>query len=330
MSTLALEGSLSDSFTSEPATGAHVDEVLDLVAAELVAAFGFNPETAEDVRSWLELPVGARSEQLLVRDRDHGALVQWWAAFRDPGAELWHTSIRTHPRVPADVGDMLCRSGYAQMLGWIRSETWTEQARARVHSGVARGDEAAGRRLRDAGFTYGRTFWEMIGSVADSPEPPPVAGLTIGTTRDAATVHGILDAAFEGQWGYEPMTFGEWLTVEESLAGYDPDLWVLAELDGTAAAAMILSRRSAAERALYVQELATAEPYRRRGIAAALLRHAFDAAVGEGYEDVILHVDSSNEYDAPSVYRRAGFEVRCAFNAFARDLETATPSPPPA
>jgi len=39
-----------------------------------------------------------------------------------------------------------------------------------------------------------------------------------------------------------------------------------------------------------------------------------------GHCQVILHVDSSNEHDAPSVYRRAGFEVRCAFNAFARDL----------
>lgn len=132
MSTLALDAGLPDSFTSEPATGAHVDEVFDLAAAELTAAFGFNPETAEDIRSWLEPPSGGRCEQLLIRDRDQGALVQWWGGLQE---------------------------------------------------------------------------------------------------------------------------------------------------------------------------------------------HAFDAAAQEGYDDVILHVDSTNEHDAPSVYQRAGFEVRCAFNAFARDLD---------
>jgi ribosomal protein S18 acetylase RimI-like enzyme len=52
-----------------------------------------------------------------------------------------------------------------------------------------------------------------------------------------------------------------------------------------------------------------------------MLRHAFDVAATQGYDDVILHVDSSNEHDAPSVYRRAGFEVRCAFNAFSCTLD---------
>ena len=331
MSTLALDAGLSDGFTWEPATGADVDEVFDLAAAELDAAFGFNPDTAEDVRSWLEPPAGSRSEQLLIREGDQGALVQWWGAFQDPGGEVWRTWIRTHPTVPVPVGDMLCRFGYAKLLNWMRSQTPPKQATTQVHSEIARGDDAAGRRLRDAGFSYGRTFWEMTGSVTDSPEPAtPVAGLATGVARDAATVHQILDGAFEGAWGYETTPFDDWLAIEKAMAGYDPDLWVLADLDRTAVAAMILSRRSAADRALYVQELATVGPYRRRGIAAAMLRHAFDVAAVEGYDDVILHVDSSNEHDAPSVYRRAGFEVRCAFNAFACALDAAEverPSP---
>ena len=327
MSTLALDAGLSDSFTYEPATASRLDEVFNLMTAELTATFGFNPDTAEDIRSMLEPPESTRSEQLLIRDRDQGALVQWWGALQDPGAELWHAWIHTHPGVPGPVGDTLSRTGYAQILDWMRSKTPTEQAR--VHAGVAKGDEAADRRIRDAGFTYGRTFWDMAGSVVDAPEPETsVAGLSIGVTQDAATVHKILDAAFVGSWGYETVAFDDWLTVEKSFPGYDPELWVLAELDGTGVGAMILSRRSASDRALYVQELATAAPYRRRGIAAAMLRHAFDVAAQEGYDDVILHVDSTNEHDAPSVYRRAGFEVRCAFNAFARDLNAARSSPP--
>ena len=81
---------------------------------------------------------------------------------------------------------------------------------------------------------------------------------------------------------------------------------------------MIMSRRGAEESALYVQELATLAPYRRRGIAGSLLRHAFDVAAAEGFTAVNLHVDGSNTYDAPAVYRRAGLDVRCAFDAFAQ------------
>jgi ribosomal protein S18 acetylase RimI-like enzyme len=91
-------------------------------------------------------------------------------------------------------------------------------------------------------------------------------------------------------------------------------------LDGEPVSAMIMSRRATDKGALYVQELATLAPYRRRGIASSLLRHAFDVAVDEGFDKVELHVDSSNAYEAPSVYRRAGMEVQSAFDAFTRTI----------
>jgi ribosomal protein S18 acetylase RimI-like enzyme len=75
-----------------------------------------------------------------------------------------------------------------------------------------------------------------------------------------------------------------------------------------------------ADGALYVAELATVEQYRRRGIASALLAHAFDVAAQKGFTAVSLHVDSENMYGAPSVYRRAGLEERCAFHAYGRDI----------
>ena len=321
MTALVLNPGWTDEFVSEPATGAHAAEVFGLICAELISAFGFCPDTAEDVRAWLEPPETARSAQLLIRDKDMGALVQWWAALQDPGAELFHAMIRTEPGFSEPTGDRLAEAGWATLLDWIRRESAPEQVETVVHSGVANGDEAAARRLRAAGFTYGRTFWEMSASVADAPHPPAhEAGFTIGATRDAVTVHRILDEAFDGSWGYETTSFDDWLAVRRSFAGYDPDLWVLAEIDGAAVAAMIMSRRSVDEGSLYVQELATTASHRRRGIASSLLRHAFDVAATEGYAQVNLHVDSSSPDDAPAVYRRAGFDVRCAYDAFSLSL----------
>ena len=54
---------LPAAFTLEPATGALVAEVFELVAAEQTAAFGFCPETKEDVRSILEPPAAAASKR---------------------------------------------------------------------------------------------------------------------------------------------------------------------------------------------------------------------------------------------------------------------------
>ena len=143
---------------------------------------------------------------------------------------------------------------------------------------------------------------------------------TILASDDAATVHQILDEGFADHWGYEQLGFDDWWAIEKSYAGHDPGLWRVAVLDGVPVAAMILSRRVTDRGALYVQELATLAPYRRRGIASSLLRHAFDVAAEEGLGKVELHVDSSNTYEAPSVYRHAGMEVDSAYEAYTRTV----------
>jgi mycothiol synthase len=313
ISALMLDSAFANQFVSEPATTAHVSDLFGLVSAELTAAYGFCPSSAEDVRSLLELPQGTRSAQLLVRDRDQGGLVQWWSALQDTGSELFYAWVRTHPRLPEPIGDRLSRAAWTALFDWIRSESPADRPETLVRSGAPQGDQAAGRRLREAGFTYGRTYWGMTGSVTGAPIPPVAdPAVTIKKSRDAVTVHRILDEAFAGSWGYETLAFDDWLVVEQSMAGYDPDLWVVAESDGVAVAAMIMSRRVSVNGALYVQEVATAEPFRGRGIASALLRHAFRVAEAEGLVEVRLHVDSSNPHDAPALYQRAGFEVRTA------------------
>ncbi|MGH3507671.1 MAG: GNAT family N-acetyltransferase, partial [Nocardioidaceae bacterium] len=79
-------------------------------------------------------------------------------------------------------------------------------------------------------------------------------------------------------------------------------------------------RRAEADGAMYVGELATLAQFRRRGIASALLAHAFEVAAREGLEHLSLHVDSENAHAAPAVYRRAGLEVRTAWWGYARTL----------
>jgi ribosomal protein S18 acetylase RimI-like enzyme len=116
------------------------------------------------------------------------------------------------------------------------------------------------------------------------------------------------------------MSLEDWLAVEKTMAGFDPNLRYLATIDGEPAAAMLLSRRVQTEGAMYVGELATLESFRRRGVALALLALGFELAAREGLAQLALHVDSENAHDAPSLYLRAGLEVRTAFWAYARTL----------
>ena len=316
-----LPAGLPAGFSLEPATGAHVADVFELVVAEQTAAFGFCPDTEEDVRSLLEPPATAASSQHVVRDAD-GAVVQWWMALRDPGDPISHAVVSTHPRLPDAVADELARTGFAVMLEWFRAHPPEGvDGDLRVHSGCPAGSGPNPRHLTEAGFTRQHTFWEMIGPVTDATRTAPeVPGLLIEASRDVAALHGVLNEAFVGHYGFTPSTLDDWLAVQETTAGFDPSLHFLATVDGEPAAAMLLSRRVEADGAMYVDELATLEPFRRRGIASALLAHGFEVAAREGLGQLALHVDSENAHAAPTVYRRAGLEVRTAWWAYARTL----------
>ena len=315
MSALGVEG-----FTVERATGDHVAEVFELVALEQTAAFGLCAESEEDVRSELEATAAVANLAQVVRDAD-GTVVQLWMALRDPGDPIMHTWISTHPELPDAVSDELARAGWALILDWVRAHAPDGDGDIEVHSGCPAGGVAHPRHLAAAGFTRQRTFWEMVGPVTDAKRTAPeVPGLVIEASHDVAALHAVFNEAFMGHYGFTPMSLEDWIAIERSMAGFDPDLRYLATVDGAPAAAMLLSRRVQSDGAMYVGELATLEPYRRRGIAAALLAHAFEVAAREGLPQVSLHVDSENAHSAPSVYRRAGLEVRTAFWGYARKL----------
>ncbi len=310
-------------FTLEPATVALVPEVFELVAAEQTAAFGFCPDTEEDVRSMLEPPAAAASIEHVVRDAD-GAVAQWWVALRDPGDSITHAWISTHPQLPDAVSDELARAGWAMMLDWIRAHPpGGVDDDIPVHSGCPAGSAPNPRHLAEAGFTRQRTFWEMLGPVTDDTRTSTeVPGLVIEASRDVAALHGVLNEAFVGHYGFTPARLDDWLAVEQTTAGFDPNLHYLATIDGEPAAAMLLSRRVETEGAMYVGELATLEQFRRRGIASALLARGFEVAAREGLGQLALHVDSESAHAAPSVYRHAGLKVRTAFWAYARTLSS--------
>ena len=90
----------------------------------------------------------------------------------------------------------------------------------------------------------------------------------------------------------------------------EPELWILA-MDGDEVAGMALcaSRRAGQEDLGWVSSLGVRRPWRRRGLALAILRRAFGLLAARGKSRVGLGVDSQSLTGATRLYEKAGMHV---------------------
>jgi ribosomal protein S18 acetylase RimI-like enzyme len=290
------------------ATTETAEELQQLFVAHRTMIMGACRVTVEEVRSWLRFRPERDGLDLVVRRRDSGLAVQWWSGSHEHGDPRYFCGLTTRPGVPLDEADLLWSAGWARLRTWLGQVSRSTGTARILRSACLLGDSDNQRRLAEAGFVHERTYWEMAGPVSHGGWPE-VPGLAILAASDQATVHALMQAGFRDHWDFHAQPLAEWLSAEEAGLGYDPALWFVGELDGAPAAAMILCRY---DDELYVQELTTLPEFRRRGIASALLAHAFVVARDGGFRQVMLHVDSENVDGAPRIYRAAGLQVRHA------------------
>lgn len=124
--------------------------------------------------------------------------------------------------------------------------------------------------------------------------------LTSGAAADAAAVEGVMDSAFDPRFG-EAWTRSQLL----GILGM-PGVWLtLARVNGTVAG-FALARAIVDEAELLL--IATAQPFRRQGVGAALVRSVLAEARSRGVVRVHLEVRASNT--AIGLYSANGF-VKC-------------------
>jgi mycothiol synthase len=162
-----------------------------------------------------------------------------------------------------------------------------------------------------------------------SPPPPRVPdGIVIRTferDRDEARVYAALAEAFADHWGSYSQPFDEWLhrEIEGEGSGFDPSLWFLAtEGEEVVGAALCRASTPRAEGTAQVGELAVRRPWRRRGIALALLHTAFAEIHRRDIPRVELGVDSESPTGATRLYERAGMHPALGWEFWEKDLRT--------
>lgn len=140
----------------------------------------------------------------------------------------------------------------------------------------------------------------------DEPLPAPrwperISLRTAVSGQDEQAIHRLIETAFAHP-GRTPTTLDEWQGLMQRADLYDPDLWFLAvSRDEIIGVCLSFAYPDTG----WVRQLAVAKDWRRKGVGAALLHHAFALFRERGYDRAGLTVDAENE-NALRFYRRVG------------------------
>ena len=182
--------------------------------------------------------------------------------------------------------------------------------------------------LRSAGYQPVRYFYEMVAPSLDGIEAPAMPG-SIGlrpATRDQ--YRAIWEAgaeAFRDHWGEAEWTEEDWRRWEADPDNADPRFWRIG-WDGDAIAGVVTTIVPAEENErhgrhrVYVSSVSVRRPWRRRGLARALLASSLVGAREEGFTSASLGVDSDSPTGATDLYRSLGFEPERTFIAWRKPL----------
>ncbi len=131
--------------------------------------------------------------------------------------------------------------------------------------------------------------------------------------------------AFRDHWGEQEWSEADWQRFESDPDNADPALWRIA-WDGEEVAGVIITTVPAEEnrrhgrRRVYVAGVSVRRPWRRRGLARALLVSSLAAARDAGFTSASLGVDADSPTGATGLYRSLGFEPEKSFIAYRKPL----------
>ena len=170
--------------------------------------------------------------------------------------------------------------------------------------------------LEEAGYKPARYFFTMVRPIdAPIPEAPMPEGLEVRPFEEAHSrpIWEAANEAFRDHWGYVEGTEEDY---QRSLTSPSrkTHLWQVA-WDGDEVAGMILNNFFEAENETYNRKrgwtdpICTRRPWRRRGLARALLVKSIKMFKEMGFDDTALGVDTENPNGALKLYESVGYQT---------------------
>lgn len=291
---------------------AAIAELLNSHAAATGSRAG---ETAEGVERWFELEdLDAANDMFLAAE---GRRIIGYADISAHGDDP--EVLNVDLRVPPGNGPVVER-----LLAEVeRRAGELADAGARIRAFAGERDDDYRTALSRHGFAVVRSSFTMEIDL-ETPTEGPVwpAGLASRPFRpgEERAVYDAYVEAFADHWGFVPESFADWCTWNLE-PNRDTSLWRLVE-DGGELAALCLSTPSRGDDQTvgWVSVLAVRRPWRRRGLARALLLESFGLFRSMGRLRAGLGVDSENTTGALALYESAGMRATSRSDTWERAL----------
>jgi ribosomal protein S18 acetylase RimI-like enzyme len=155
---------------------------------------------------------------------------------------------------------------------------------------------------------------------------PADLALRVYTPELNDAVHAAFNEAFRDHWSFDPITAEDWQQFIIGRTNFRPDLTYVV-MAGDEVAGFSINGVSPEENARHgrsegwVEELAVRCPWRKRGVATALLCASMHAFKAEGLQHAMLGVDTENLSGALRVYERVGFKPIKRYIQFQKAVE---------
>jgi mycothiol synthase len=273
----------------------------DLLNSHSRALYGEADLSADTVDHWFDI----RGIWFRVAERD-GALVGYLDVTREDGGKRFEIDARA-------TDDDAVAALIAEAESYAR-EHGVPGAMLRGHTAWA--DEGSRAVYERAGYEVVRHFFDMRTDLRDTTPPEWPEGVSVRTFRDEDedAVWECFNETFADHWDHRPATEerrADWRHNTRGSPWFEHDLWFLAEDGGQLAGISLCSWSHSGDRTFgWVQILGVRRPWRRRGVALALLRHSFAEFERRGATRVGLGVDATNPTGAVGLYERAGMRVQ--------------------
>jgi mycothiol synthase len=182
--------------------------------------------------------------------------------------------------------------------------------------------------MRNDGYEAARYFYDMVAPSLDGITAPalPEGIETRPVTRDQYRfIWDAMAEAFRDHWGEAEWAEEDWQRFSTDPENQDPRFWRVGwdadQVAGVIATTVPVEENERFGRSrVYVSSVSVRRPWRRRGLARALLASSLVAAREAGYTSASLGVDSNSPTGATDLYRSLGFEPENTFIAWRKPL----------
>jgi mycothiol synthase len=310
------ETDLPAGFTARPATLADVEAVVALFNACARALGGADENTvAEWDTEWRAPGFNPSTDTRLVLapDGQVAGCVLLWLPRPYAQIEQWG---RVHPaHAGRGLGTYLF--AWAEARARQAAEQAPAGARVTLTTWLWAADSAAKALLADQGCAAVRHNLRMLITLNDDAPPPAPqvpAGITLRTfvpgQDDVATYRAIRES-FRDAWDYVEVPFEDglarWRHRWQNSLDFDPSLRFLAVAGDEVIGTAFCQRQVTEDSELaWIFTVGVRRPWRRQGVALALLQACFAALYARGRRKIALGVDADSPTGATRLYERAG------------------------